>query len=254
MELEKLQTAFLKNVLHPTSHDDITYINSDKRLSANDRIEIYSIGYRLRLIEALMDNFPAIHTLLGDEDFEQLALEYITEFPSTHFSLRYMGEKMVQFTKKHRIYRESPFISEMANFEWKLRQAFDAKDITPLSRETLSKIPPNDWPELCFALHPSFSLITLEWNTPALWKAIIQDEPPRPPKKLDKSQPWIIWRPKLETHFRSVDLLESGILNEISQNKTFTSICEFADMEIGEGAEHIVIEYLNQWITDGLLS
>lgn len=253
MDLEKIQFLFLNNILQPESDNNITFINADKQLSASDRMGIYAVGYQLNLIEALMENYPALHTLLGDEDFENLAREYISTHPSNHFSLRYLGDKMVDFTKHHAVYKDIEFIPEMANFEWELRQAFDSSNVTPLSRNELSHISATDWPDLHFKLLPSFTLFTLNWNTPFLWKAIIQDQPPRPPEKLENSQQWIIWRPKLETHFRSVENLEAIILAQFSENKSFSDVCELADLEIGEGSEKKVIDYLNRWIDEGLL-
>ena len=253
MKLEQLQSLFLEDILHPSPNSNSALIDSDNRLSPKQRIEIYAEGYQLRLLEGLMDNYPAIHTLLGDEDFDNLGREYIAAHPSKHFSLRYFGSALPHFIKKHTAYEESEFLYEMAKFEWELRTAFDSKDSPSLTRKELTSVKPEKWIELQFKPHSSFSMITCKWNTPALWKAIIQDEPPRPPQQLDNVQHWLIWRPLLETHFRSADDLEILILKQFEKLSSFTDICELISLETGAGAEQVVINYLSQWVDEGLL-
>ena len=76
MKLAELQAQFLEDVLRESTLPHIDLIDTDEKLSLSlspeERIEIYSEGYVLRLIEALMDTYPAVHTLLGDDDFDEL--------------------------------------------------------------------------------------------------------------------------------------------------------------------------------------
>ncbi|MDH5259037.1 MAG: DNA-binding domain-containing protein [Gammaproteobacteria bacterium] len=254
MKLEQLQSLFLEDIINRSSTPKNTSLfETDERLSPKQRIEIYSEGYQLRLIEALMDTYPSVHTLLGDEDFENIGRQYIAKHPSKHFSLRYFGSKLSEFITDHNSYKDAPFLSEMAEFEWKLRHAFDAADLSTLKREELAAVNSEAWPELRFKLHPSFSIINFDWNTPFLWKAIIQEAPPEAPKKQINSQHWIIWRPALETQFRSTDELEAMILKEVLQQHSFNEICELISLEAGEGAEHLAVNYLSRWVDEGLL-
>ena len=253
MKLKELQSQFLADVLQQSENPHIELIETDERLRPEQRIEIYSDGYQLRLIEALMDTYPAVHTLLGDEDFDSLSREYISTHPSRHFSLRYFGSELFKFIKNHPEYNEFAFLFEMSEFEWNLRNAFDALDAPVLTRDELIAIDPDSWANLKFKIHPSFSSLVFEWNTPLLWKAIIQDAPPQPPEKLNSSQQWIIWRPALETQFRSIDSLEALILDQIQQEKTFSDICEFIALETGAGAEQVAINHLGRWVDEGLL-
>ena len=252
MNLQQLQTQFLNNILHPSSQD-FDLIEGTEKLNSQQRLFIYAEAYQLQLIEALMDTYPAVHTLLGDEDFEALGREYLQHHPSQHFSLRYFGDKLVFFLQQHKPWSDSEFLAEMANFEWQLRHAFDATDATPLSRDELLEIEAHRWPDLQFSLHHSFSMINFNWNTPVLWKAIIQDAPPRPPEPLDATQQWIIWRPQLETQFRSIDTLEALLLKQLQQQISFSELCDFISLETGSNEEQIAINHLGRWVDEGLL-
>ncbi|MCU7801343.1 MAG: DNA-binding domain-containing protein [gamma proteobacterium symbiont of Lucinoma myriamae] len=53
-------------------------VTGTEKVPVETRLDIYANAYKFRLIEALEDTFPALHTLLGDEDFFQLGMDYLT--------------------------------------------------------------------------------------------------------------------------------------------------------------------------------
>ncbi|MCU7801344.1 MAG: hypothetical protein KZQ70_14740, partial [gamma proteobacterium symbiont of Lucinoma myriamae] len=69
-------------------------------------------------------------------------------------------------------YKEQTILAEMAQFEWLLREAFDAADKSYLNMEELQKIAPERWPELKFDFHPTVNRVDLRFNIPQLWQAI----------------------------------------------------------------------------------
>ncbi|MCK5647721.1 MAG: putative DNA-binding domain-containing protein, partial [Gammaproteobacteria bacterium] len=125
-------------------------VTGTEKVPVETRLDIYANAYKFRLIEALQDTFPALHTLLGDEDFFNLGVAYLTDKPSKHFSLRYFGHQMSSFLKAAPGYKEQPVLSEMAQFEWLLREAFDAADSDTVNMDALQQIAPQSWPELRF--------------------------------------------------------------------------------------------------------
>jgi len=251
--LKQLQDQFFTNILHSENRKS-DFILSDDRLSATQRMEIYGEAYLLRLLDALADTFPALHTLLGDEDFETLGLDYIKKHPSENYSLRNFGHQLPTFLQQHKKFSGLPVLYEMATFEWKLRFAFDAKNTQPISRETLSQVLPEQWPELRLQVLPSFTTVQFHWNIPDLWKAIIQEAPPQAPEKLLEQETWIIWRPQLETLFRSVTELEYNALLTLLNGGNFSELCELLAMEVGAGAEQQAAEFLGMWINQDVFS
>ena len=75
-ELERLQDDFLRWLVQGDQAFERDILGSEK-VSSGLRMEIYRNAYRLRLLEALTDSYPALHTLLGDDRFEALGLAYI---------------------------------------------------------------------------------------------------------------------------------------------------------------------------------
>jgi len=250
--LPELQNHFFRTVVN--NSDELTAeVEQQGEMTANERIAIYVDGYRLRLIEALQDSYPALHTLMGDDDFESLCLEYIDHYPSKHFSIRYFGSYLADFLCQNQDYANSELLQEMAQFEWALRGSFDSKDQLVLNLGDLSQIAPEQWSDLTFCLHPSLRILKLNWNVPSLWKAIEQEADPQSPQKTQSSITWIIWRPKLETHFRSMSIEEAEGFDLIKQGKSFGELCEsMAKVVKPEDAATQAATFLARWIEDGL--
>ena len=71
-----------------------TLIVGDVRASADERLRVYAHMYRARIVEALESQFPRLAKMLGPDAFAELASAYITDEPSRHPSLRYVGERL----------------------------------------------------------------------------------------------------------------------------------------------------------------
>ena len=224
-----------------------------KKSNAKQRLSIYGDGYGYRLHDALSENYPAVHTLMGDEDFLKIAYKYIDSVPSQHFSLRYFGSKLEDFFTEN--YASEPYYAEMARFEWALRKAFDAKNEDPLGIDALQAIPIERWGDLQFTFHQSVSRMDLEWNTPQLWAAIEAESNPIPPEKLEQPLAWLIWRQELINHYRSLDVDEGWALDSALAGVDFESLCQGVCEWIDE--EHAparVAGFLGNWINEGLLT
>jgi len=217
-----------------------------EKVSANIRLGIYADAYRLRLLKALQDSFPALHTLLGDERFQELGLAYIEAYPSQHFSIRYFGDHLSDFLARTPVYQETPVLYEMAVFEWTLRDVFDAADCATISLAALKKIAPEEWKNLHFRFHPSVRRVDFSWNVPSLWKAIEEGE--IRPQKNDYPIGWLFWRKDLRIFFRSVTVEEAWALDAIFDNQCFAEICA------GLCEAQRAADFVLRWVEEGLLA
>ena len=251
-ELQRIQQNMMAFLLAKDDRIEADVANT-KNSNAKQRLNIYGDGYGYRLHDALSENYPAIHTLLGDEDFLKVAYEYIESVPSHHFSLRYFGLKLEHFFKEN--YSSEPYYAEMARFEWALRNAFDAKNQETISLDALQVIPVERWGDLQFTFHESVSRMDLEWNTPQLWAAIEAESDPIPPEKLEQPLAWLIWRQGLINHYRSLDVDEAWALDSAKAGVNFENLCQGVCEWIDE--EHAparVASFLGNWLNEGLLT
>ena len=250
-ELYRLQKKMMAWMLEkdPSIHSDVVSTNG---VSSEIRLGVYGNGYGYRLIDALSENYPAVHTLMGDESFYKMTYAYMAAYPSKHFSLRYFGSELESFLVGY--LPETPVFAEMARFEWALRNSFDAQNQQVISMDILQTIPLDRWGDLRFGFHTSVSRLDLEWNTPQLWSAIDSGSEPIPPDQLVYPLGWLIWRKDLLNYYRSLEVDEAWALDAALQGESFGVLCEgVCEWIDAEHAPARVAGFLSQWIEDQLL-
>jgi hypothetical protein len=224
------------------------------RVPAATRLAVYGGAYRSRLTDALAHNFPALAKLLGETDFQTLASEYILTHDSPFFSIRYYGGALPQFLATREDYTAAPVLAELAQWEWAMGCVFDAADVTLLSHETLARIPAQQWAQLRFSWHPSVRRLTLWWNVPQLWQALIAGSE-RPAVSLAAAPlQWLLWREQLTSYFRSLPKAEAAALDAARSGWPFAELCELLCDELGESeAPAQAAALLRGWIASGLI-
>src|SRR5579862_3161955 len=111
--LMNLQNKFQSYLIN--SNNDIRLdIEETKKVSATTRLQIYSNAYRFRLIEALASNYPVLQKYLGADSFQELAIQYIDEHPSTFRSIRWFGNQLENFLREHNQYNAFPYLAELS--------------------------------------------------------------------------------------------------------------------------------------------
>jgi hypothetical protein len=218
------------------------------------RLDIYASAYRLRLLEALATEYPALKALVGDEEFERAGLAYIEAHPSPYYNLRWYGGEFAAFLKTLTPFCDFPVTSELADFEWAMGLAFDAADDAAVSIEAVAGLAPDAWPTMQFIPHSSLQRLDLLWNAPAIWRAVENQETPEPPTANAHPLAWVLWRQQLKTYYRSLTVDEAWALDASRNGASFAEICaglcEWVD------ATHVAAHaagLLKVWIHDGLI-
>jgi hypothetical protein len=219
------------------------------------RLAIYSNAYRARLTEALESNYPKLAKLLGEQQFGELALHCIERYPSTHFSVRWFGEHLSELLADTSPYREQPLLAELALWEWSMTLAFDAADVSVMTRASLSEYPPETWGDLSFAFHSSMQLLALRTNAPAVWRALGRNEPPPEAVRETTTLDWLVWRRGLDTLYRSLSIVEARALRAARDGASFATLCEVLASELGEDAAALeAAKLLARWVDEQLVS
>ncbi len=225
-----------------------------ERVSTETRLGIYRDAYRIRLHDALAANFPILKIYLGDEQFEELAFDYLAEYPSHFRSIRWFGDHLSPFLSQQEKYKAFPFLSELAQFEWTQTLVFDAKNSEILQLEELGLIPPESWGSMTFELHPSVHRLTFSWNVPPIWQALSDETTPPEPIQTPNTA-WILWRQELVTHFCSLSEEEAFGLDALMKGNSFEKICEGLCQWVEEDqAAMKAASLLKGWILAGLIA
>jgi hypothetical protein len=181
------------------------------RLSSGERLEIYRAGYRARLVECLLDDYPVLAGALGEPRFEALCLAYIERHPSSSPSLNYFGRHMSAFCREAPFGDPTPtppqggarnggeqraenggeqraenggeqraerpgilvraFAADLAALEWALVEVLHAATPAPLDPAELQRIPIEVWGEVRFVPSASVRVLVLEHPVNAFFQA-----------------------------------------------------------------------------------
>ena len=120
-------------------------LKPNSRMTALERLEIYSRSYWQRLVDALREDFPGLERILGPARLERLARAYLTDCPSRRFTLRDLGSKLEPWLRAHPRYaagRLGPAL-DMARLEWAHIVAFDGPEEMVLGPEHLAEPRPD---------------------------------------------------------------------------------------------------------------
>ena len=233
----------------------VAITRSTKRATAEQLLSIYYNGYRLSMLEAIKNDFPALKFLLGDDGFGALGQDYITQVKSRHYSIRWYGQELSAFIAKNPKWQDRAELAELAAWKWSLGSATDAADADAIDASAFAAIEPEDWAGLKFLFHPSLSQQSLSWSVPAFRQAFDDGETdPAQPQLLDTPVDWAIWRDGTLILYRSLDEDESGALKAARSGASFGALCEALTETQGDKAAEAGGGYLRAWVEQGWIT
>lgn len=159
----------------PVDEIAASYISPNTRLTSFERLEIYNRQYWFRLITAVSEDYPTLNAVLGPKRFDALILAYLGEHPSTSWTLRDLGAKLPAFLVAHPEFggRHHRLAVDVANLELAYVDAFDGKQLSPLTEEEAQAIGADS--RLC--LQPHLRLLELAYPVDNLVLAVKKGMP-----------------------------------------------------------------------------
>lgn len=219
------------------------------------RLDIYRHAYRARLVAALRSNYPVLHRVLGDEDFEALALDYLAHRPHRQPSIRWFGDALAEHLADAPDRRvPHPALIDLVRMEWALGSSFDAADATALDAGALAGLAADDWPALRLRPHPSVRLVPMRWAVEPIWQALTADHDAATAEPEALAHDLLVWRQGLDTHWRSLPDAEARLLRAALRGEPLSAWSELAAIgQAAPAAAQIVATQLQRWVADGLL-
>ena len=168
MTLLEVQRRMAHSILQPlTGSDriapktDAAFIKPNDRLTAVERLEIYSRSYWFRVLDSLYDDFPGLRMVLGQRAFHRLSRAYLAECPSRSFTLRNLGARLEDWLRRNPQFAGSrhALALDMVRLEWAHIEAFDNAAEKVLGPEDLLEL----GPRFRAALQPYIRLLALQY-------------------------------------------------------------------------------------------
>ena len=153
------------------------HVTAGPRLSAAGRFQIYRSGYHARLVECVLDDYPVLAAMLGDDAFGDLCRAYVDRHPSASPNLNGFGRHMAAFCREHTFEKvPSVFAAELAALEWALVEVLHAETAAPLDIAALQALPPEDWARARFIRNEALRVFRFEYPVNAVFIANRIDE------------------------------------------------------------------------------
>jgi hypothetical protein len=227
-------------------------VRTDERFGAAERVGVYAGMYFFRLLECLAEDFPAVHAVVGHDDFHGLAADYLAAHPSEHPSVRRLGRRLGDFLTRHPLGEQCFWLADLARFEWSLLEAFDAADAIPIKSGELAAVAPDLWSELRFTLAPSLRVLEAAAAVDEIWKAATEGQAipsvDRAPTALR------VWREGFDVLYRKLESLELEVLRAVARGELFGEICEAAGRIAGDDRVVVeIVKVIRRWLDDGMI-
>jgi len=218
--LADLQAAFARYLVAGDNEAKLAGEVVSDGVNATARLEVYRNAFYMRLQDALARDFPALLATASEATFGRLTAGYVRDRPSERPSLRWLGEGLAEWLRA----RGEPALADLAELEWSMLRAFDAEDAAPLTAEAFAAIPPEQWPELRLALHPSVTLLAVGANVREAWLAVRAG---RPPSTLQPARErLVVWRANGGAQVEAIAEGWHRLLASLARDATLAAACE----------------------------
>ena len=249
-ELQKTFFAAMRGVAEQTDHL-MPALALGRNATPAIGLAIYQNAYSARLREALENDHPQLGNYLGDELWQQLCAGYIAAHPSKVSSLRYFGASLPGYMAEVEPFSNSPQTAELAQFERQLLDCFDAADAPLATWQCLLAKPLELWPSLCPQFQPSVQLLSANWNSVEIWRALKVEQVP--PEAAATGAHWLLWRDdELITRFRSLEPDEANAYAHFRAGGDFAGLCDqLQDRHEAHAVPAIALRLLQRWCLEG---
>ena len=151
----------------------------DANTEARIRLDIYRNNVIHSLSCAIGDLYPVVKRLIGDDFFNQLAIEFVRAHPPQHSALVFYGQEFIEFVNQHPACESLPYLSDVAQLEYLNHQAFNAIDVEALAPSLLATVAPDQLASIVFECDPAMTLMSSAWPVENIWRENLTTEPQR---------------------------------------------------------------------------
>jgi hypothetical protein len=148
--------AILENDAKPAA----ATLKTNPKIAPERQMGIYIEGYRIRLTQAIRSDYPTLLALLGEKEFDRLALLYIESNPPTHFNLDRYPHAFAAFVHDS---LSDDFTADVAALEGAIAQVFMMDDSTPLPPVVLGSVTPESFGKMTLNKRNASCLLELRY-------------------------------------------------------------------------------------------
>ena len=229
-------------------------ISGSARLSPAEQLEIYREQFWLRHTSSLVEDFPGLGGILGQEDWERLAEQYLREVAPTSYTLRDLGHQLPAVIERASWLPHQALCLDMARLELAYIEVFDAPDSPPLAPERLASIPEEQLGDARLVVAPSVRLLSVRYPVADLRRKLRADAQDPVAIPDEEPQELVVYRRDLGLWDMPLSSVAFTFLAALAQGKALGAAAELAattpEREAALGAG--IGAWLQEWTTKGL--
>jgi hypothetical protein len=196
-------------------------IAPSQSLSSAERLEIYARAYYARLIECLRAEYPMLLRAIGEDLFDQFAIDFLQRYPSTSYTLSHLGTKFPHYLREVRPSAGEAdawpdFLIDLAELERLYSDVFDGpgiEKIAPLNATALQGLSAEQWAKTRLTPAPCLRLVSLDYPVHTYYRRLKKNEEARPPAK--RTTLLAITRRDYVVRPLELDVTECGLLSAL---------------------------------------
>lgn len=225
------------------------HIAGNSRLSGVEQLEIYREQFWLRHTAALLEDFPGLSRLLGQERWQTVVEGYLAMHPPTSATLRDLGHALPVYVRGLEMLEDRELLADMTDLEWAYVESFDAPDAAPLDRQRLTQLSEEDWERGVLVLAPSLRVLELQHAVADLRRALLAEEKATPELRPRASTFSVVHRRENGSVWdHTVSPVAAGLLVAFSGGMSLVTACE-AQIAALPGAEAELEVQLTNWFS-----
>jgi hypothetical protein len=231
------------------------HLTGNDRLLPVDQLEIYRQQFWLRHTASLVEDFPGVGGILGQEQWEPLVESYLERSHPLGWTLRDLGRHFPEHIATAEVsHRE--LCHDMARLEWCFIELFDAPDSAPLDLAKLAALPPGAIEQARFRLNPALRQLEVDYPVAQLRLTLLdknQHEPVAIPER--EHQYLVLYRGSNRRLYHHPTSHEAFVLlHELSQGEPLLLACEKTLQRLPHAAERLeqgVGAWFQDWVRRG---
>jgi hypothetical protein len=246
-----LQQTVFRAVAGEGALVETTSLVTGGALEPADRVGIYAEMYWLRMRDSLRADYPYVHQVLGDEDFDVLVARHVRQRPSTHHSLSRLGVDFAETVREAEL-EAVPWLADLAALEWARAESFVAVDAPVLERSSLATLKAETFTRSRLVVSPSLRLLHPSWDVIPVWRALESGASWKNLEVTAAVSALVVWRQSFAVFHVPVPAPEARALSSVLEGLGLPTVCE----AFSEGAEPVqaAFQAIGSWVSEGMIS
>ncbi len=228
-------------------------LNPQRGIAGETRLAVYAEGYVVRMREALHEVYEAIHQVLGERTFAELASAYARRYPSHESNLSLVGRHLPEFLTSWPLTQQLPFLPDLAQLEWRVSLAFHATQKPSIDPQRIASVSLDAWERTVLVFQPSVGFVSSAWPILDLWNARAQPRSAINIELVSRPQCVLIFRRALHLYCEAIDAAQALLLEQLLAGATLGAACDL----LTQARQHEslpITAWFAHWMREGLIA